>query len=619
MFRSRICAIPIFLSLACTLLPAQSDSSAPATQSAQASSDIPTFRSTVRRVVVDVVVRDQNNMAVHGLAAKDFVLTEDGRPQNILSFDVHEFDTPSISIPPNTHLPTNNFVNIPPVPERGPLYVILYDLVNIEIADQPDARRQVMNFIKKKPDGTRFALFVHSDTLALVQGFTDDKSLLYAALDPSHPKPHVPMVFMMGKNLGFGDPVSTMNILTQVTQFLEGVPGHKNLIWLAGTFPLALAPRREDPREYEDDIKAELNVLTRAEVAIYPINVGGVPVNPPGQLTGARPNGGAASQTATAGAQMTAAGATGQHPTSGLGELGSGGQADAAGMVQVMQTESTFDSAITDYMVQKAIAEATGGRAWWSTNDITGALEEATEVDGNYYELTYSPTNTSDEGRRRSIRVKLDQKGYQLAYRRFYFMGAYSARPQLSKDQPAAASVATAENDTLQPNMKHGAPMLHDLLFSAHVRADGIPAKATAEQMAQLAEQPGYAGTRKKDKPMSSVDVQKYLVDYRVTDKALVSKAAGSKPAQFEFAAAAFDDDSRMLNGVINNASGETSVNPETSKSGVFRVRQEIYVPAAASWIRIGVRDKSSNRVGTLEVHLPLAPETPIPATTSAR
>src|SRR6266567_1991353 len=141
------------LSFPATSLLAQSDS--PASE-ATAKSDTLTFHSTVRRVIVDVVVRDSNNKPVHGVTARDFVVAEDGRPQNILSFDVHDFDSPSISIPANApHQPTNHFVNIPATPERGPLYVILYDLVNIGIDDQIDARRQVLKFINSKPPGTR--------------------------------------------------------------------------------------------------------------------------------------------------------------------------------------------------------------------------------------------------------------------------------------------------------------------------------------------------------------------------------------------------------------------------------------------------------------------------------
>jgi VWFA-related protein len=419
---SRAFAVALFFCSASTLVSAQSSapSADAAAQSAAVPSDIPTFRSTVRRVIVDVVVRDSDHRAVHGLTAKDFVVTEDGNQQNILSFDVHDFDTPSIAMPANAaKLPVNYFVNIPAIPERGPLYVILYDLVNTESEDQPDARRQVMNFIKKIPAGARFAVFVHSDALALVQGFTDDKNLLYAALDPQHPKPHVPMVFMMSKNFGYGDPASTMNILTQVTQYLEGIPGHKNLIWLAGTFPLALSPRKEDPREYQDDIRAEINVLTRAEVAVYPINVSGVPVNPPGQLTGARIHGGNNNQTVQSGGSMNPGGGGINSLSPGVGQ-----SLDTTGMLASTAAQGSGDSAITDYMVQKGISEATGGQAFWSTNDVTGALDEVTEVDGNYYSLTYSPTNKNDDGRPSQHPRKYRQEGLQarlpavLLYRR---------------------------------------------------------------------------------------------------------------------------------------------------------------------------------------------------------
>jgi hypothetical protein len=100
-------------------LLAQSDSTPPAQAKTES---IPTFRTTVRRVIVDVVVRDSANRPVHGLKASDFIVAENGQPQNILSFDVFDLEKPSISLPPNApHLPPNHFVNIPPTPEHGPL------------------------------------------------------------------------------------------------------------------------------------------------------------------------------------------------------------------------------------------------------------------------------------------------------------------------------------------------------------------------------------------------------------------------------------------------------------------------------------------------------------------
>jgi VWFA-related protein len=620
----RSSALLTFLLLTYTSLLPQSDSPAPvqsttagqtAAQTSSQTTGEPTitFRTTVRSVIVDVVVRDSNNQPVHGLTAKDFVVAEDGHPQTILSFDVHNLESPSISLPANSHLPANHFVNIPAAPERGPLYVILYDLVNMDTDNQIDARRQILKFIKSKPAGTRFAIFVRSDGLYLVQGFTDDKDVLYSVLDPQNPKAHVPRVFLMGMNYGHGDPVSMMNVLTQVTEFMDGIPGHKNLIWLADRFPLALAPRKEDPTEYEDIIHAEINVLTRANVAIYPINVGGVPVNPAGALTGSRVHGGNNNQNATTGGPIQGNG----------GGANSLSTPDATGMIASIESASLSDSAYTDYDVQKTIAQSTGGQAFYNTNDVTAALDDATDIGGNYYALSYSPTNAKDDGGRRSIAVRVDHPGYKLSYRRYYFTSAYRpAEPAKAQSSEDSAPGERAPNDTLQANMKHGAPMIHELLFSAHIHTEGSPAKATAEQMAELADQPAYFTTHHKDKPvkaLASVELQKYVIDYRVTDLALKAQAApNGKPPSFEFAAAAFDADSRMLNGIVNDATGDVS-NKEQSKTGVFRVEQEIEVPTKAAWIRIGVRDKHSNRVGTLEVPLPLAPEPPGPSTASAR
>ncbi len=636
MLSVRTLAFLIFLSFSTNSLLAQSD--APAQAQTEPTGTL-TFHTSVRRVIVDVVVRDSNNQPVHGLTASDFVVAEDGRTQNILSFDVYKLDTPSISLPPNApHPPPNNFMNIPPIPERGPLYVILYDLVDIDIPDQIDARRQVMKFIKSMPDGTRFAVFIRSDGLYLVQGFTADKDLLYATLDPQNPKPHVPRIFMMGKNLGYGDPASMMNVLTQVTEFLEGVPGHKNLIWLAGTFPLALVPRKEDPREYEDQIINEINVLTRAQVAVYPINVGGVPVNPAGALTGSRPHGGNNNTQSLPGGPTSGPGASAAPPAIST--------PDVTGLLSSIQAQSSGDSVLTDYDVQKTLADSTGGHAFYSTNDVTAALNEATDIGGNYYSLSYSPSNAKDDGGRRTIVVRTIQKGYKLSYRRYYFTTALRPNAQLASAQPSNEPGSTAPadpNDTLQPNMKHGAPMVHDLLFSAHIHADGSPAKATPEQMSQLAEQPAYASTHHKDKPLAPVDLQKYVIDYRVTAKSQAQTQEQTKTGKlpsYEFAAAAYDTESRMLNGVMNNAAEEASsaqdspkpgdsakpdsakpdsATPDSAKPGVFRVRQQLDVPVNAAWIRIGVRDKLTNRIGTLEVHLPLAPEPSSPAVTSAR
>jgi hypothetical protein len=138
--------------------------------------------------------------------------------------------------------------------------------------------------------------------------------------------------------------------------------------------------------------------------------------------------------------------------------------------------------------------------------------------------------------------------------------------------------------------------------------------------MSQLATEPAYFRTHHNDKPvkpLAPVELQKYVIDYRVTDLALKSRVTqdGNVPS-FEFAAAAFDLDGRMLNGVVNNAAGQASASEGPNESGVFRVRQQLDVPTNAAWIRIGVRNQLTGRTGCLEIQLPLAP--PSPSTTLA-
>jgi hypothetical protein len=61
-----------------------------------------------------------------------------------------------------------------------------------------------------------------------------------------------------------------------------------------------------------------------------------------------------------------------------------------------------------------------------------------------------------------------------------------------------------------------------------------------------------------------------------------------------------------MLNQ--GQVSGKT---PKDAKSdALFHAIQELEVPPGAAWIRLAVRDQLNNRTGTLEIHMPLKPET---------
>ena len=548
------------------------------------------FKLTVNRVVVDVVVTDSNGKPVHGLTKQDFSLREDGAEQAVLSFDVHSLDSnPSYfaKLPP---LPPNTFVNIATEPERGPLYVLLLDLVNTEQDDQPFARQQLLKFVDSKPQGTRFAVFVLSDGLHLVQGFSSDRAQLHATLDPSHSIPHVPRIFLLAANYGRNDPLMMTSVFKQIALYLDGLQGRKNIIWMSRLFPLDLFPHNDDRPDMRDESAEALDALARSESSIYPIDVSGVQVFPAGRMTGAT---------------------TGAGPASGPpGMTVSDTQTLAS---QSRLAGSTGNSIYENNTVQDAVARITGGRALYSRNDLKDMLEEATEAGAEYCSLTYSPSNQNYDGKLRTIEVQLSRKGYRLEYRRGYVATGPQSPILPARYQAGVIGTIRPVGDSLAAYMQHGAPIARQVYFRAHVRALASPHLATEAQMANFVDQPTYFQWRQKKHPkkeLAPVKLQTFMIEYQII----------ARIPNLEVAAGVYDSEARLLNGDVEEAS---SPNPNPSdrhpEFAYFRVEQKIDVPEGATSMRLAVRDKSTDRMGTMEIPLPLAPEplqSPAPAST---
>jgi len=69
-----------------------------------------------------------------------------------------------------------------------------------------------------------------------------------------------------------------------------------------------------------------------------------------------------------------------------------------------------------------------------------------------------------------------------------------STTEEEEKGNPVTATVAVPlrAGDVLQGNIKPGAPMLHDLVFSVHLRTEGGVVTATPTQMVLLEEQSAF-------------------------------------------------------------------------------------------------------------------------------
>lgn len=610
------------------VLTAQTPSPTPAparsvdSQATDLKRPISTLKISAQRVILDITVTGDKGRPVTGLTQSDFHVAEDGTPQSVRSFEVHtsEPQTP-VTLP---KLPPNTFSNFSSAPADGPITVILYDLLNTPQDAQLYAHQQLLDFLKQRGNARQVAVFVLTDKLHLLQGFTEDDDKLIAALNlqkangyrsgylqssgeatqasdalaapesnaaataAGQPDVSLQTVSNMLKSMQVEETsylldqrvALTTEALQEIARFLIGLSGRKTLLWMSGSFPAGIFPNAgvdgqnpqtgreefESTRNYSPDIVAATDLLNAAHVAVYPVDVRGLQVNP----------------------FFSAANKSSD-------ELGGGNPRD------FFQTQSA------EHSTMDAIADNTGGRAFYNTNGLKQAAAEAIEEDSIYYTITYSPTNRILDGKLRKVKVELNQPGYHLAYRRTYFAHNLD---QVMHDQQGSST------DAVAIALEHGAPAAHQLFFEAHIFPQGPPVKATPEQVAELSH---YEALATKNQTSAAKELkerttlQQYVVSYGLLPRQLDLRRRpdGKLRGNFEFLAVSFNADGQTLYGQRTNI--QDVITPERYalmlESG-YHMLQAIQVPIDARSIRLAVRDLSNGQMGSLEISLPLAVET---------
>jgi len=509
------------------------------------SADNYSFKAAVRRVVVDVVVTDSKGAPVHGLTAKDFSIEEDKTPQRILSFDPHDKDEWKGVLPAN--VPPNTFINLPKQPEQGPLYLLFYDMVN---TGDPNPI-----FVDYSAN-----IIARQQLVKFIDSKADGTRFALIVLSDGL---HLVQGFTNDKQL----------LLTALDP--QGHTPHMPKVFLYSANygfgdPYYYIAIMKDMAHYLDGYPGRKNIIWVSRN--FPFGV--------------------------------------------FASLGDTPLADAtrkqlAEMAAHQIAIYIIGGAATNYALDE-VAEETGGHHIAVSNDPAGAIAQAVDEGETYYTLSYSSTNKNYDGKLRRIEVRLAPAGYRLSYRREYF-----ADPEPPEAAPPPGSVAAkmqaaggkAPPDTLFAYISHGAPMSHDLLFSAHAQAIGPPKLATLEQMADLADEPAFFQKRhrnKQPKPLPPVPLQSYEIEFDIPSKQFRAQPAtrDEERDSVELAVAAYNADGVLLNGKIGNA---TSTTREQQK--YYRAIQQIDVPTTATWITLAVRDIITGRIGNVEFTLPLAPE----------
>jgi VWFA-related protein len=220
------------------------------------------FRAEARLVVVDAVVTDKKGASVHGLAAKDFHIFEDGKEQSVAGF--------SSQTGPATPVAT-------PVISRRRYFVLFFDDKSLGMADQGWVRQAALKFIAENAGPDRLIAVMENEwpnpALRVKQAFTADVARLQEVVSRTKATPSsIPF------DQAVGEPGGPPPALLALAKDLTDVPGRKVVAYFSGRtdaedsgnagrhVPRPFYPASQDPSR--DPL---VFAFRKANVAIYPI------------------------------------------------------------------------------------------------------------------------------------------------------------------------------------------------------------------------------------------------------------------------------------------------------------------------------------------------------------
>jgi VWFA-related protein len=571
------------------------------TTAPDANTPMSTLRINSQAVLVDVIVTDRTGKPVTGLKQDAFAVTEQGKPQAMTFFEEHT-GAPAAAPQEMPKFPPDVFSNFSPFPQPPVVNVLLLDSLNTRMESQSFVHSQAMKFLKGMKPGSRMAIFTMGLGLHFVQGFTDDPALLFAALGDkknnevqnsvmlkgqdetntqqnligmmSAPEPNGATAAspeMIAALQGFFQEqdisqdtdrvMRTLANLQRLATFLNGFPGRKNVIWFSES-PMINA--RVDAQTDQEWQKTR-NMLAAARVALYPVDARGV---------------------ATWGFYQADSklNSSISQPSQMIGNAGGQSAALSADAVQRDGQQS----------MMKDIAEDTGGKAFMGTNGLSDVIAKITTESADFYTLSYAPTNPKMDGTYRKIDVKVAGGKFDLSYRRGYFARDMDVPGSELVTRDKAIHVLAAKNpgavDPLLPFMDLGMPQSEQILYIEKIEPV-VPKEDTAATEPNGQKSGG----------------QTYAVEFTVALKDLDLKldSDGLHRGVINISLIAYDRYGNI--GSRKDHLVELNIKPDVypifEQRGVH-LHAEIAVPKGQYWLRTGVYDQGSRKVGTMEVPL---------------
>ncbi len=363
------------------------------------------IRVTTELVLVNVVARDKKGNLVRDLKKEDFTLLEDGKQQEISSFDFESVDQQlTAGASEATVSGAAGTGTLLKSPKKGPasldardrrLILLFFDFSAMDPEQIDRAVAAAKTFVSTKMQPADLVGLVSLATNMRVDlDFTDDQAKLMAALT----------AYTSGQGQGFDNGATGSSegaaetggafnaddtdyntfsadrkllALQSLMQALGKLSQKKSLIYFSNGIS-------QSGVDNQSALRAATAAAVKANVAIYSMDIRGLQAFPPG-------------------GEAQAASLHGQSAYSGASVLN-----DLNNNAASQETLATLSS-------------DTGGKAFFDTNDFSAVFSQVQKDTSAYYVLGFTSNNPLRDGRFRHLKVQVNRSDAKLEFRSGYY------------------------------------------------------------------------------------------------------------------------------------------------------------------------------------------------------
>jgi VWFA-related protein len=387
--------------------PAQNPPSKPVQNpAAEPATNQDVVRISTQLVQVDAVVTDKKGKHVEDLTEADFELLVDGKRQELTHFS-------HVSLPPvKREIATKKKSDTIVTPESMPTRQIaqtevrrtlafVVDDLGLTISSTEMVRETLRKFVNEQmQDGDLVAIIRTGNGLGMLEQFTSDKRLLYAAIERLqwNPMSRDMMPAFSDASAEVSDDAAarqsvqattdefrqtnyttgTLGAVSFVIAGLRELPGRKSVILLSDGFNINSTNNDDNStQQVLESLQSLVEQANRSSVVVYAIDAKGLQPFMPGANVG--------------------------------GKMSASAYTDATDSAQAALEGPTF------------LATQTGGFVVVNTNNLNIGIEEALYDQQSYYLIGFDPEDGKFDRKRHSIKLKVSRPGLRVRSRSGFF------------------------------------------------------------------------------------------------------------------------------------------------------------------------------------------------------